>query len=158
MATFDDLFGGSTSGKRFIKFEEVGESFLLEQTADVKRPPQKNQKTGKTVWLVQVNKGDRYKPMDEGDFDADEVENCFKPEAEIHIPVRVLAKKDKQGKAVDGFEQFDTDWELTRDQKDKLKEAMMDVGLPAEPGQKYAVKLLSKSEKPYKYSVKMLEK
>lgn len=157
MASFDDLFGGGNggSGRRFMKFENEGEAFLLVQTGEPKLVPQKNQ-NGEIVYLVQVNEGDKYKPMGKGTFDEDTVANAFMPEKEIVIPARAVGKKLKDGSKDPDFEEFDTDWELTKDQKEKFKEAMLDAGVPAEEGTKYVVKLLSRKDKPYKYSVKIL--
>lgn len=157
MATLDDLFGNNNGGgRRFMKFNEDGESFLLVQTGEPKRVPQKNPQTGKNTWLVQRNDGDKYQPMDEGTFDEDEVENAFMPEKEIVIPVQVVAKKLKDGSKDPAHEVFETEWMLTRDQKDKFKDALMDSGANAEAGAKYVLKRLNSTKKPYTYSVKIL--
>jgi len=157
MATLDDLFGNKSSDRRFMKFENDGEELLLVQTGEPKRPPQRNRKTGKNVWLVQMASDDKYKPMDEGTFNEDEVENCFQPKGEIHIPVKVAGKKFKDGSKDEDFEPFETVWELTKDQEPKLKEAMMDTGTPAQPGTKYILKRLDSTVKPYVYAVKILK-
>lgn len=154
MATYDDLFNQS-SGKRYMKFENDGESLLLVQTDEPKLVPQKNNE-GKTVYLVQVSEGDKYKPMTKDQFDEDEVENFFTPKV-VSIPVTVAGKKLKDGTKDDSFEPFDTNWELNQDQEKKFKEALLDTGLPAEAGTKYAVKRLSSKSKPYTYSVKIIE-
>lgn len=156
MATLDDLFGKKSGGQRWMKFENEGEAFLLVQTDEPKRVPQKNA-NDEVVWLVQVNEGDKYKPMGEGTFDADTVANAFKPDGNIVIPARVLAKKLKDGSTDPAHEEFDTDWELTKDQAEKFRDAMLDSGVPAEAGTKYAVKLLSRAKKPYTYSVKIVQ-
>lgn len=157
MATFDDLFGNK-GGKKFIKFEEVGETLLFVQTGEPKRAPQKNNKTGKNVWLVKFASEAKYKPMDEGDFDEDDptVENAFQPQGQLVIPVQVAGRKKKDGTPDGDFEPFEADWEVTKDQEPKLKDSMLETGLPASPGTRYAVKLLSRAEKPYKYAVKTL--
>jgi hypothetical protein len=155
---FDELYGktGGNSDKRWIKFENEGDTFLLEQIDEPKLVTQKNQKTGKDKWLVQVNESDKYKVMDEGDFDPDEVHNSFMPDKDIEIPVRVLGKKLPNGDKVEDFEPFDATWELRNgDMQDKHMEAMMETRAAAEKGARYTVTLLSKSVKPYKYSVRM---
>ena len=156
MATLDDLFGKKTGSQRWMKFNEEGEAFLLVQTGEPKRAPQVND-TGRLVFLVQVNVGDRYKPMAEGTFDPETVQNSFKPDGNIVIPARVLAKKLKDGSTDPAHEEFDTEWELTKDQAEKFRDAMLDSGVPAEAGTRYAVKLLSRAKKPYTYSVKIVQ-
>lgn len=159
MATFDDLFGGKSSGQRFMKFEKEGESLLLEQTGEPKRVPQLGP-NDKPTWLVKLVGAPKYKPMEEGDFDPDdesEVENAFQPEKEIVIPVRVVGKKNADGSKDEDFTPFDTDWEVTKGQKDKLKDAMLEASAPAEKGTKYVVKLLSRDKKPYTYAVRILD-
>jgi hypothetical protein len=158
MATFDELFGGSgTGGQRWMKFDNEGEAYLLEQAGEPKLVDQKDA-NGDVTWLVKLAGADKYKPMAAGTFDPDgeDVENAFKPEKEIHIPVKAVAKKLKDGTADPNHEPFDTTWELTKDQRPKLKEAMLDANVPAVVGTKYVVKLLSRSKKPYTYSVKIL--
>lgn len=157
MATLDDLFGKPAGEQRWMKFENEGEAFLLEQTAEPKLVPQKGP-NGRNTWLVQVNEGDKYQPKEEGTFDPDSVHRSFMPDKNIVIPAKVLAKKLKDGAADPTHEPFDTDWELTKDQREKFREAMLDSGQSAEAGTKYAVKLLSRAKKPYSYSVKILDK
>jgi len=158
VATIDDLFPAPAGSKKYMKFNEEGEALLLVQTGEPKLVPQKNQQ-GQNVWLVKFADADKYQPKGEGTFDPDDenVENAFQPDREIVIPVEVVGKKLKNGSKDDGFESFKTDWEVTKDQREKLKEALMDASSPAEEGTKYVVKLLSKQNKPFKYSVKVLE-
>ena len=156
MATLDDLFGNKNDGsKRFMKFENDGEMFRLVQTDEPKLVPQKNPQTGKNTWLVQVNEGDKYQPKDEGTFNEDEVHNAFMPNKNIVIPVRVVGKKLANGSKDENFEEFDSEWELTRDQTPKFKEAMLDTGVAAEAGTIYLLKRLSSKQKPYTYAIKM---
>lgn len=157
MATLDDLFGKPAGDQRWMKFENEGEAFLLEQTGEPKLVPQKGP-NGRNIWLVQVNDGDKYQPKEEGTFDPDSVHRSFMPDKDIVIPAKVLAKKLKDGAADPTHEPFDTNWELTKDQREKFREAMLDSGQSAEAGTKYAVKLLSRAKKPYSYSVKILDK
>lgn len=157
MATFDDLFGkGSGSGKQFIKFENDGEAFLLEQTGEPKKVDQRGPKGG-TIWLVQESEGDKYKPVEETkDFDESDYNNAFKPK-NIAVPVKVIGKKLKDGSKDEGFEPFETLWELsTGDQEAKFKDAMLDAGVPVETGTKYVLKRLDSTKKPYTFSIKIL--
>lgn len=158
MATLDDLFGKPAGSQRYMKFENEGEAFLLEQTAEPKLVPQKGP-NGRKIWLVQDAEGDKYRAVEEdSSFDESDYNNAFMPEKNIVIPAKVLAKKLKDGAADPSHEPFDTEWELTKDQREKFREAMLDSGQSAEAGTKYAVKLLSRSKKPYSYSVKILDK
>jgi hypothetical protein len=154
LATYDDLFKQS-SDKRFLRFENDGESFLLVQTGEPNLVPQRNQ-DGKIVFLVQTTVGDKYKPMTKGSFDEDEVANFFTPKV-VSIPVTVAGKKLKNGDKDEDFEPFNINWELTQDQEQKFKEALLDTGLPSEAGTKYALKRLSSKSKPYTYSIKIIE-
>lgn len=155
MATYDDLFKRD-SGKRYMKFENDGESFLLVQTGEPRLVPQRNRDTNEIIYIVQVEEEGKWKRMSKEDFDEDEVFGIYQPK-NVLIPVTVVAKKLKDGTKDESFESFDTDWELNQDQEKKFKEALLDTGLPAERGTKYAVKRLSSSTKPYTYSVKILE-
>lgn len=157
MATLDDLFGKAEGNRRFMKFDVEGEAFLLEQTDEPKLVPQKGP-NGRRTWLVQDAEGDKYQPKEEGTFDPDSVHNAFLPDKNIVIPAKVLAKKLKDGSTDGSHEPFDTEWELTKDQREKFREAMLDSGQSAEAGTRYAVKLLSRAKKPYTYSVKILDK
>lgn len=157
MATLDDLFGKKTGSQRWMKFENEGEAFLLVQTDEPKRVPQRGPNGGIT-WLVQKAEGDKYKPVEaDASFDESDYNNAFKPDGNIVIPARVLAKKLKDGSPDPAHEEFDTDWELTKDQAEKFRDAMLDSGVPAEAGTRYAVKLLSRAKKPYTYSVKIVQ-
>lgn len=157
MATLDDLFGKAEGNRRFMKFDVEGEAFLLEQTDEPKLVPQKGP-NGRNTYLVQESEGDKYQPKEEGTFDPDSVHNSFMPDKNIVIPARVLAKKLKDGSTDNSHEPFDTEWELTKDQREKFREAMLDSGQSAEAGTRYALKLLSRAKKPYTYSVKILDK
>lgn len=158
MATLDDLFGKAEGNRRFMKFDVEGEAFLLEQTDEPKLVPQKGP-NGRKIWLVQDAEGDKYRPVEEdSSFDESDYNNAFMPDKNIVIPARVLAKKLKDGSTDNSHEPFDTEWELTKDQREKFREAMLDSGQSAEAGTKYAVKLLSRAKKPYTYSVKILDK
>jgi hypothetical protein len=157
VATLDDLFGKKTSGQRWMKFENEGEAFLLVQTDEPKRVPQRGPNGGIT-WLVQPAEGDKYKPVEaDANFNESDYNNAFKPDGNIVIPARVLAKKLKDGSTDPAHEEFDTDWELTKDQVEKFRDAMLDSGASAEAGTRYAVKLLSRAKKPYTYSVKIVQ-
>jgi hypothetical protein len=156
VATFDDLFGSNSSGKRYIKFENDGEAFLLEQTGEPKKVDQRGPKGG-TVWLVQEREGDKYKPVEETrDFEESDYNNAFKPK-NIAIPVTVVGKKLKDGTKDEAFEPFETTWELsTGDQEAKFKDAMLETGASAEAGTKYVLKRISSATKPYKFSIRIL--
>lgn len=163
MATYADLFGDPNAPKatggsqRWLKFEQVGETFLLQQTGEPKQVPQQVDK--KVKWIVQAYEGAAWKPMGEGTFDPEKVAGSYQPdEKDIEIPVTVVGKKDSKGQKVEDFEPFDTVWELKNgDTLDKFKAELLDTGHPAAPGTLWAYKQLSKSTKPYQYSVKIVK-
>lgn len=157
MATsYNDLFGKKSSdsegGKRYLKWESVGDVVVMQQIGEaVSDHPQYVFGTSKKKFLVKMNAEDKYKPMGEGDFDPDEVENSF-PATEIMIPVRVL-KVTKADGTVDETE-FDAEWTFKGDQQDKFKDALLELGEGIGEGTAYAVKYLADG-KPRKYAVKI---
>lgn len=160
MATYAELFGKKSSGaSAFVKAGEEGETLLMVQTDEPKQVPQQIEVNGKRVnkWLVQPAEGDKYKVVGEtADFDESDYNNAFQPDGDLHIPVRVVAKKLKNGEVDKTFEPYDATWDLgAGDQMEKFQDAMMESDVPAEKGTKYARKLLTTKVKPYKYSIKM---
>lgn len=163
MATYADLFGdpnapkAKAGGQRWIKFEEVGETFLLQQIGDPTPVPQ--QVDGKTKWIVQAYEKAPWKPMGEGTFDPDKVAGCFLPdEKDWEIKVRVVGKKDSKGAKVEDFEPFETTWELkTGDTLTKFQAELLDTGAEIGDGTLWAWKQLSKAKKPYQYSTKIVK-
>jgi hypothetical protein len=160
--SFDDIFGSGSKasgggGGKYIKWENVGDTFALVVRGPIDpKYPQKVFGTQKDKYLVQVAKGDKYKPMAEGDFNEDEVENFFQA-TEVMIPVTVAAKAE--GKAqVEDFEPFDVEWVLNKgDQHDKFKDALLEFDDAIDVGTVIQVKLLvqGSSGKPGKYAIKL---
>jgi hypothetical protein len=163
MATYADLFGDPNApqkpkgDRRWIKFDEVGETFLLQQTGDPEQVPQKVD--GKVKYIVQAYEKAPWKPMGEGTFDPEKVAGSFiPPEKDVEIPVRVVGKKDSKGVKVEDFEPFETTWELKNgDTLDKFKEELLDTGAEIGEGTLWAYKQLAKVKPKYKYSVKIVK-
>jgi hypothetical protein len=156
VASFDDLFGGGNSGRKFMKWEQDKETFLFQQIGEPRLVDQKTD-DGKVKWMVQVNEGDKWQPKAEGSFDENEVHASFKAGKEIEIDGTVLAKKDASGAKVEDFEPFKTVWETrSGDFRKKLEEAMLETGLPAEDGTVYSLQRLQSKKKPYTYAVKIV--
>lgn len=159
--TYEDLFGaqspmnGSTPS-RYMKWDQDGEELLVRVTGELEFRDQ--QIDGKTKWLVRMVKGGKMKPMAEGDFDPEKVEDAFKPkEKDALIPVKVMGKKLKNGEKVENFEPFDTMWELVKgDFKTALQAEMREAGKPIDVGLMVALKRLDSTGKPHKFSVKFL--
>lgn len=162
MATYADLFGDPNApkapkGGRWIKFENVGETFLLQQIGEPKDVPQ--QVDGKTKWIVQAYEDAPWKPMGEGTFDPEKVAGSFLPDdKDWEIRVRVVGKKDAKGVKVEDFEPFETTWELKNgDTLTKFQAELLDTGAEIGDGTLWAWKQLSKAKKPYQYSVKIVK-
>jgi len=163
MTTYADLFGDPNapqkpkSDQRWIKFDEVGETFLLQQTGDPEQVPQKVD--GKVKHIVQAYEKAPWKPMGEGTFDPEKVAGSFiPPEKDVEIPVRVVGKKNKDGSKVEDFEPFDTTWELKNgDSLEKFKAELLDTEASIGEGTLWAYKQLSKAKKPFQYSVKIVK-
>jgi len=72
------------------------------------------------------------------------------------IPVKVVARKLPDGTTDAGFESFDSKWELSDQQKDALKLAMMeDKSLQVGHGTICGVKCIDFNSKPRKYAIKL---
>lgn len=161
MATYDELFGKGASASStgaWVKPGVVGETLIMVQVGEIKRVPQQIEVDGqkRDKWLVQVNEGDRYKPMGKGTFDPDAVKNAFEPDYGIHLKVRVVARKNPDTTLDDTFKEHEATWDLSAgDQMDKLKDAMLDSGVALVDGTRFGRKFLADNPKPYKYSIKM---
>lgn len=163
--TYADLFGNKSQGggsrTPFFKYEETGDEYLLVQTGPHQMVDQTIEvgKKRLTKWIVldkPKEEGGQYKAMGEGTFDPDKVENAFQPDKEIRLPVKVLARKTKDGKADEKFEPYDALWDLAAgDLTQKLQDAMLESDVPAVEGTRYVTKRLSTTPKPYKYSIRM---
>jgi hypothetical protein len=160
MATYDDLFGGKSGGSgSFVRAGQEGETLLMVQTGEIKKVPQQVEVDGKKYnkWLVQPSEDSKWKvvPQMPG-FDESDYHGAFQPNADIHVPVKVVAKKLKNGEKDETFEPYDATWDLgAGDQMDKFKDAMLESGAAAIEGTKYSRKLLTTQVKPYKYAIKM---
>lgn len=149
---FDELFGKTETGT-YLKWNEVGDAFAVELLAEPDpKYPQKNFSTGKTKYLVREVAGGPWKPKDEGTFDPDQVDSSFMATV-IAVKVNVYQKSTKAGK-VDDFEPFETLWELSKEQTEKLKEEMVETGISFGKGTKANIKFLIDST-PRKFSVKL---
>lgn len=163
MATFDDLFG-KKQGK-FIKWNEEGETLIFQVTGEPDaNHPQRDFRSGKRKFLIETDEKkpdgkNKWKPALEDEFDPDalkEKELGFFALTQLMIPVRVVAKKDKNDAPVQDWEPFDAEWELSDQQKERLKEAMMeDRSIPLAPGTIIGDKLIDNSSKPKKHAIKL---
>ena len=159
--TYEDLFGaqspmnGSTPS-RYMKWDQDGEELLVRVTGELEFRDQ--QIDGKTKWLVRMVKGGKMKPMAEGDFDPEKVEDAFKPkEKDALIPVKVLGKKLKNGEKVENFEPFDTMWDLGKGNfKTALQAEMRETGRAIDIDLTAALKRLDSTSKPHSFGVKFL--
>ncbi|HEY6021054.1 MAG TPA: hypothetical protein VIY48_14450 [Candidatus Paceibacterota bacterium] len=163
MSTFEEqfaaLFGKTTDGKKisdkkYMKYGGQGESFSFVITGDMQSTDQVDQ-NGKTKFMVKTGGGKTgWEPKAEGSFSED-LEH-FKPQPDRQFPVHVVAHKKANGEPVDGFEPFDTVWELRAGNRmEKLEEAMMEAQLLLGNGTRVIEKLLDKNSKPYKYAIKL---
>lgn len=162
MATYEDLFGKSGmanggGGGRWLKWDADGETILVEVTGEP--DPRDQQVDGKTKWLVKLTESSKFKAMAEGEFNPEQVAQCFKPsEKDIVVPVRAVGKKDAGGKKVESFQPFDAEWELSKgDFLEKTKAEMLDTGHALKPGALIALKRLDSTVKPHKFSVKFVK-
>jgi hypothetical protein len=163
LATFDDLFG-KKSGK-FIKWNEEGETLIFQISGEVDAAhPQRDFKSGSRKFLVETDEKkpdgkNKWKPMLETEFDPavlEEKELGFFALTQIMIPVKVVGKKGKNNESVAGWEAFDAKWELSQNQEERLKEAMMeDRSIQLVPGTIIGAKLIDMSSKPRKYAIKL---
>lgn len=167
MTTFEDqfaaLFGKSVDGKsitdkKFIKYENPGETFYFVITGDMESVPQMTQ-DGKLKWMVKTGKGNSgWQPLAEGTFDPSDYDDSevFQPKPDKQFPVKVVKHTLAGGKADEEFEEFETKWELRAGNRmEKLQEAMLEAEIVLEPGVRVIEKLLDKNSKPYKYSIKV---
>lgn len=146
MATFDELFGKKSGGGKYLKWENVDDAFYMVVTGEPDgRYPQRDFKTGKGKFLVKLADAAKYKPMREGEFDPDseDVENYFALTT-LMIPVKVFRKVLPTGQDDETFEEFETEWILTDEQTEKLKDQMLETKVPIEAGTIIADKLLVK--------------
>ncbi len=157
---FAALFGKTMDGRKvsdrkFMKYESQGESFQFVITGDMQSTPQ-TMADGKKKFIVQEVENGKWGPKGEGTFDPEAVAGSFEPEPDRQFPVHVVAKKRANGDAVEGFEPFDTVWELRAGNRlEKLEEALLEEPILLGAGVKVIEKLLDKGSKPYKYSIKL---
>lgn len=159
--TYEDLFGkqspaNGSSTSKYMKWENDGETLLVQVTAELEFRDQ--QIDGKTKWLVRMVEKGPVKPMAEGDFNPERVEDAWKPkEKDAIVPVRVLGKKLKDGTKVEGFQEFDTTWELSKGNFLKALQAeMQETERAIDVGLMVALKRLDSTSKPHTFSVKFL--
>lgn len=154
---FAALFGKTMDGRKvsdrkFMKYENQGESFQFVITGDMESTPQ-TMADGKKKFMVKSESG-KWSAQGEGSFD--ENLDHFEPQPDRQFPIHVVAKKKANGDAVEGFEPFDTVWELRAGNRlEKLEEAMLEEPILLGAGVKVIEKLLDKGSKPYKYSIKL---
>lgn len=163
MATFDDLFGKKSGGK-YIKWNAVGEMLIFQVNGEVDAAaPQKDFRSGEKKYMVETEEKkpdgkNKWKPMLESQFSPETQEEKdlgFFPLTQIEIPVTVVGRKLASGETDDTHEPFDGTWELTDQQKERLKEAMMeDRDIQLVPGTIIAVKWIDDG-KPRKYAIKL---
>jgi hypothetical protein len=168
VTTFEDqfaaLFGKSVDGKsitdkKFIKYENPGETFYFVITGEMERTPQTMQVGGvdRVKVLVRVDPKEKMKPfpIDAVPEGTDE-KDIWQPPGDVTFPVKVVKHTLVGGKPDEEFEEFDTKWELRAGNRmEKLQEAMLEAEIVLEPGVRVIEKLLDKNSKPYKYSIKV---
>jgi hypothetical protein len=164
MATFDDLFGKKS---KYPKWETEGETLIFVITGEPNTAaPIKDFKSGEKTFFVETTEPNPAKPgknkyriMTESQFDPAALEEKglnFFARTRWEIPVRVVAKKDKDNNPVENWVAFETTWELSDNQRDRLKEAWMeDKSIPLGPGTIVADKVIDFTAKPRKHAIKM---
>ena len=162
MATFDDLFG--KKGK-YIQWRAEGETLIFQLLGEPDGSwPQRDFKSGERKFMVETEEKkpvgmNKWKPMTESQFDPaalEEKELGFFALTTVMIPVKVVARKLPDGTTDAGFESFDSKWELSDQQKDALKLAMMeDKSLQVGHGTICGVKCIDFNSKPRKYAIKL---
>lgn len=154
---FAALFGKTLDGKKvtdkkYMKYENVGESFAFVITGDMESTPQVTAE-GKKKYMVKGANG-KWSPMAEGSFD-DNLEH-FEPQPDKQFPVKVLQHKKPNGDLFEDFEPFDTVWELRAGNRmDKLEEALMEEPILLGAGVRVIEKQIDRGSKPYKYAIKI---
>lgn len=146
MATLDDLFGKKDSKynpSASKKLQNEGDQLVGVIVTEPEVTPETQFKTFKPKFLVQVNEGEKYKPLAEGEFDPAEVENYF-----------ALTQIEFDIKTADG-EVFTH--RIKGDEKNQLKEAMQDSGLPLAVGVTFAAKVLEVKGNQRKKKFKLVE-
>lgn len=154
---FAALFGKTLDGKKitdkkYLKYGAVGESFQFVITGDMESTPQLMQ-DGKKKFMVKGTNG-KWSAQGEGSFD--ENLDHFEPQPDRQFPVRVLGHKKPNGDPVEGFEEFETYWELrVGNRLEKLEEALLEEPILLGAGVKVIEKQIDTSSKPYKYAIKL---
>lgn len=156
---FAALFGKTLDGKKvtdkkYMKYENVGESFAFVITGDMESTPQVTA-DGKKKYMVKTGGGKTgWEAKAEGSFD-EELEH-FEPQPDKQFPVRVLQHKKPNGDLFEDFEPFDTVWELkVGNRMDKLEEALMEEPILLGDGVRVIEKQIDRGSKPYKYAIKI---
>lgn len=162
MATFDDLFG--KKGK-YIKWNAEGETLIFQLLGEPDGSyPQRDFKSGEKKFLVETEEKkpdgkNKWAPMTESQFDPaalGEKGLGFFALTMVMIPVKVVARKLPDGTPDPKFESFDAKWELSDQQKDALKLAMMeDKSLQVGHGTICGVKCIDYNSTPRKYAIKL---
>lgn len=164
MATFDDLFGPKGN---FIQWKAEGETlvFVVDGEPDA-AAPQKDFKTGLRKFMVETDEPNpqkpgknKYKVMTEDQFDPEtlrEKDRNFWALTQIEIPVRVVARKHSNGDTDSTHKEFAATWELSEQQKERLKEALQeDKSIQLVPGTVIGVKCIDFTARPRKYAIKL---
>lgn len=157
---YDELFGSKSAdaagGGKYIKWNAVDEALYMVVTGPVDpKYPDYDFKERRQKYLVKYEGEPKYKVKLKGDFDpeAENVENSFGLTV-IRVPVQVFRKVLPNGEDDGTFEPFDSFWIPTQDQKDKLKDQMLETRVPLVPGTIIAVQYLLDG-KPRKYKVRL---
>lgn len=163
MATFDDLFGKKSGDKKYMKWNAVGDTIIVQLLGEPYQTPQKEFKTGKKKFMVETTEKkpdgkSKFTVLTEDKFDPEALEEKglrFWALTQIAVEVRVVAYKNANGEADPNHEPFETTWELNPEQEEKLKEAMMeDRSLQVGAGTIGGIKWIG-GDKPRKYAIKL---
>lgn len=140
MATYDEMFGGGSGGKNYVRLKNEDEQFVgiyegYEKIDDI------DFRSKKQRYLVQEDEGGKWGPKLEGEFEEDD---CFKffplKQVQLHL-------------TLDGKDWY---WPLSGSAEEAFKSALKAVG-GIEAGDTLAGKLVSTTEKPYTWKFKIVK-
>lgn len=140
MATYDEMFGGGSGGKNYVRLKNEDEQFVgifvgYEKIDDI------DFKTKKKRFMVQAEDGGKWGPQLEGDFDESEVHKFF-PLTQVQLELELDGKT--------------WHWTLSGTAEDAFKSALKAAG-GIEAGDTLAGKLVSTTEKPYTWKFKIVK-
>lgn len=142
MATADELFGSSNKDATpWFKFTEIGQKVVGVLVDEPRKRQDWNPKSRKAVWIVKNPLTNKWEKMDDGDFDKDQAE-FFKPE---HVVIKFATKEGEVFQL--GLQHVGL--------QEKVKQAMIDGGIPLEKGTTIGIKWLGRGNEGHQYEVKL---